>query len=173
MGKRLDRYREAAELQRSVREAHGQDADAVMAQAYAESASSGRAERTYREAMARNRGLRFRAADGNLPQQVLHPDETVHDVAVGALRSDTFPLLIVTDRRILHVMDRFRGWTILEEAPAAEIVGAEIEKRLLSGRFRVQVRHGKDITMKISEWTRSQEVLGLVQRLAAGGAPPR
>lgn len=173
MGKRLDRYREAAELQKSVRETHGQDADAVMARAYAESSTGDRAERTYREAMARNHGLRFRAADANLPQQVLHPDETVHDVAVGALRSDTFPLLIVTDRRVLHVMDRFRGWTILEEAPAAEIVGAEIEKRLLSGKFRVQVRHGKDITMKISEWTRTQEVLGLLQHLAPGGAPPR
>src|SRR5690606_41567974 len=45
----------------------------------------------------------------------LHPEETVYEVAVGAQRSDTFPLLIVTDRRVLHVMDRLRGWTVLEE----------------------------------------------------------
>lgn len=172
MEDRLDRWRAAAELQRSIREEHGADADAVMARAFADS-SSGEAERTYRKAMARNQGLRFRAVDVNLPQQVLHPDETVFDVAVGAARSDTFPLLIVTDRRVLHVMDRFRGWTILEEAPAAEITGAEIKKRLLSGRLRVHVRDGDGLSMTINEWTRTREVANLIQHLASGGTSPR
>src|SRR5690606_13555823 len=102
----------------------------------------------------------------------LHPEETVFEVAVGAQRSDTFPLLIVTDRRVLHVMDRLRGWTVLEEAPAAAITGAELEERLLSGRLRVHVREGRSLTMKVAERNRSQEVVDLLQHLAAGGAPP-
>ncbi|MGP5260485.1 hypothetical protein ACTXMW_09280 [Brachybacterium paraconglomeratum] len=173
MGTRRDRLREAAALQEQIREQHGEDADTVMAQLLAGRAGAGRAESTYRRAMARNQGLRFRASDLNLPQQVLDPEETVFEVAVGAQRSDTFPLLIVTDRRVLHVMDRLRGWTVLEEAPAAAVTGAELEERLLSGRLRVHVREGRDLTMKVAERARSQEVVDLLQHLAAGGAPPR
>ena len=171
MEDRLDRWRAAAELQRSIRQEHGADADTVLARAFADS-SSGEAERTYREAMARNHGLRFRAADVNLPQQVLQPHERVFDVAVGAARSDTFPLLIVTDRRVLHVMDRLRGWTILEQALGAEVTGAEIEELLLSGRLRVHVRDGDGLSMKINEWTRTREVATLIHHLATGGTSP-
>lgn len=173
MGKRLDRLREAAALQEQIREQHGEDADAVMAGLLAERAGASRAEATYRQAMARNRGLSFRAVDVNLPQRVLDPEETVHEVAVGAERSDTFPLLIVTDRRVLIVMDRLCGWTVLEEAPAAAIAGAELEERMLSARFRVRVREGRDLTMKVRHRERSQEVVDLLQHLVAGGAPPR
>ena len=172
MGKRVHRLREAAELQKQLREQHGDDAEAVLAEALAARSGASRAESTYRRAMARNQHLRFRAADANLPQQVLDPEETVFEVAVGAQRSDTFPLLIVTDRRVLHVMDRLRGWTVLEEAPAAAITGAELEERLLSGRLRVHVREGRGLTMKVAERNRSQEVVDLLQHLAAGGAPP-
>ena len=173
MGTRSDRLREAAALQRSVRRAHGADADAVMARAFAESSTGGRAESTYREAMAANSGLSFRAADATLPQQVLDPQETVYEVAVGAQRNDTFPLLIVTDRRVLHVRERLRGWTVLEEVPAASVTGAELEKKLLSGRLRVEVRGGRGIRMKVAEMRRSEEVAALLRHLVAGGAPPR
>ena len=173
MGKRLDRLREAAALQEQIREQHGENADAVMAGMLAGRSGASRAEITYRQAMARNRGLRFRAVDVNLPQQVLDPEETVHEVAVGAERSDTFPLLIVTDRRVLIVMDRLCGWTVLEEAPAAAIAGAELEERMLSARFRVRVREGRDLTMKVRHRERSQEVVDLLQHLGAGGTPPR
>jgi len=172
MGKRTERLREAAALQAQIGAQHGEDAEAVVDEMLAGRAGVSRAEATYRRAMARNQGLRFRASDLNLPQQVLDPEETVFEVAVGAQRSDTFPLLIVTDRRVLHVMDRLRGWTVLEEAPAAAITGAELEERLLSGRLRVHVREGRGLTMKVAERNRSQEVVDLLQHLAAGGAPP-
>ncbi|WP_122943806.1 PH domain-containing protein [Brachybacterium sp. EE-P12] len=172
MGKRRYRLHEAAALQGEIRERHGQDADAVMAGMLAERSGASRAEATYRRAMARNRGLSFRAVDTNLPRRVLYPEETVHEVAVGAARSDTFPLLIVTDRRVLIVMDRLRGWTVLEEAPAAAVTGAALEERLLSARFRVRVRWGRDLTMKVRHRERSQEVVDLLQHLVAGGAPP-
>lgn len=173
MGRRLDRLREAAALQEQVRQQHGGNADAVMAQALGGGAGATRAESTYHQAMARNRGLRFRAVDVNLPQQVLHPEETVYEVAVGAQRSDTFPLLIVTDRRVLHVMDRLRGWTVLEEVPAPAVTGAELEGKLLSSVLRVHAREGKGLRMKVLDDERGQEVVGLLQHLAAGGAPPR
>lgn len=173
MGKTIDRLRAAAEVQRSLRESHGGDIDAAMAEAFARSPGSSRAEESYREAMARNSALRFRAVDVNLPQQVLDPAETVYEVAVGAQRNDTFPLLIVTDRRVLHVMDTLRGWTVLEEVPAPEVTGAELEKRLLSGRLRVDVLHGRGISMKVAEMRRTEEVAALLRHLAAGGAPAR
>ena len=172
MGKGIDRLRDAAALQEQIRARHGEDADAEMAETVAGRPGASRAETTYRRAMRRNQSLRFRASDLTLPEQVLCPEETVYEVAVGAQRSDTFPLLIVTDQRVLHVMDRLRGWTVLEEAPAASITGAEREEWLLSGRLRVHVRDGRDLTMTVAEQQRSQEVVELLQHLAAGGAPP-
>lgn len=140
-------------------------------------ASSGStAETTYRRAMERNRssGQRYTLSDADLPGQVLHAGETVHDVAVGGLTSDTFPLLIVTDQRVLHVRDRMRsGWTILREAPAADVLGAAIEKRLVTGRLRVRLRHGKDITMGLASQERPAEVAALINRLVGGGRGPR
>ncbi len=173
MGKRLDRLREAAALQEQIRQQHGENADGVMAQALGSGVGATRAETTYHQAMAKNCGLRFRAVDINLPQTVLHPEETVYEVAVGAQRSDTFPLLIVTDRRVLHVMDRLRGWTVLEEVPATAVAGAELEGKLLSSVLRVHAREGKGLKMKALDEARSQEVVDLLQHLAAGGAPPR
>lgn len=69
--------------------------------------------------MAKNEGMRSQVRDTMLPQEVLRSDETVHDVAVGALRSDTFPQLLVTDQRVLYVMHCLWGWKVLHEAPAA------------------------------------------------------
>lgn len=166
---RTDRLRAAAQLQQRMRREHGENADAAMAQAFAANSGS-RAEVTYRHAMARNSSQRFTLSDANLPAQVLRPEETVHDVAVGGLTSDTFPLVIVTDQRVLHVRDKIvGGWTVLREAPAADVLGAEIEKRLLTGRLRVRLRQGKDITMGLAAKERPAEVAALINRLVSSG----
>lgn len=169
---RREKLRAAAELQREIHRRHGEDAPAVMTQAFAASAAT-RAQRTYREAMARNRGQRYSVADLILPEKVLHPEETVLDVAVGGLSSDTFPLLLVTDRRVILTKDQpWRRWRILREAPAAEVLGAEVEPRMLGGRLRVRVREGGDIVLKLGALQRPEEVAALIRRLVAeGGAP--
>ncbi|QFG69269.1 PH domain-containing protein [Ornithinimicrobium pratense] len=170
---RREKLRAAAELQREMRERHGEDVEAVMAQALA-ATSTTRAERTYREAMARNTGQRFAVNDLILPEKVLHPEETVLDVAVGGLSSDTFPLLLVTDRRVVLTIDQpWRRWRVLREAPSADVLGAEVESRLLGGRLRVRLRQGKDIVLKLAAQERPEEVAALIRRLASGGGAPR
>lgn len=116
---------------------------------------------------------RYRINDVILPERVLHPEETVYDVAMGGISSDTFPLVIVTDRRVIHTRDQpWRRWRILREAPSADVLGAEVEARLLSGRLRVRLRGGKDITMTLGDRDRPEEVAALLRHLVAGGAPP-
>lgn len=174
MVKRMfDQLRQAAAVQKEYRDAYGADADAMIANDAAARLGLSRAETTYRQAMAKNEGLRFQARDIMLPQEVLRSDETVHDVAVGALRSDTFPLLLVTDQRVLYVMQRLRGWKVLHEAPAASVTGADLDRGFLTGKLRVHVRDAKDIVLKVAEQDRAAEVAALLQHLAAGGAPPR
>ena len=174
--RKFERLREAAALQRSLREAHGDEAEEVLAEHIAQTSSGGLAQATFDAAIARNRraGVRFQLLGGGLPGKLLHPAERVYDIAVGAQRTDRFPLLLVTDRRVLHAIDRnLRGWTILEQAPAAEITGAEVKKGLISGRLQVHVRHGEGPSLRVNKLQRAEEVAALLRHLAAGGAPPR
>jgi len=170
--RKLERLQAAEEQYRQVRAAHGEDADAVMAQGFA-AAQGTRAARTYFAAMARNSHLRFHVIDMGLPEKMLHPEETVYDVVVGAQRSSTFPLLIVTDRRVLQVIRVWR-WKVLGEVPAAQVTGAELEQNWITWTLRVHVRDGKGINMKVSAPTqeRAEEVVALLRHLVAGGAPP-
>src|SRR5699024_1693476 len=80
------------------------------------------------------------------------PEEVLAEhIAVGAPRTDRFPLPLVTDRRVLHAIDRnLRGWTILSQAPAAEITGAEVKKGLISGRLQVHVRQGEGPSLRVN-----------------------
>ncbi len=169
----MERLRAAADMQKQVRDTHGEDADAVLAQGFAD-AQGTRAARTYFAAMARNSHLRFHVVDMGLPGKVLEPEETVYDVAVGSQRSSTFPLLIVTDRRVLQVIRVWR-WRVLDEAPAARITGAELEKGWITWTLRVHVREGKGVTMKVDAGgrERAEELVGLLRHLVGGGAPPR
>ncbi|NMA78998.1 MAG: hypothetical protein GX960_17400 [Actinomycetales bacterium] len=165
--------REASQAQQELAQAHGGDLEQAMQHQFARAGGS-LAAQTYREAMARNAGIGGGLHDLDLPERLLAPEERVYEVAVGALSSDTFPLLIVTDRRVLVTKDLpWRRWKLLQEAAAAEVTGAELEKRLLSGRLRVHLRRGKDITLKVSDRERSEQVAALLRHLAAGGAPPR
>ena len=109
----------------------------------------------------------------DLPEKMLDPEETVYDVVVGAQRSSTFPLLLVTDRRVLQVICVWR-WRALDEVPAAQITGAELEKNWITWTLRVHVRDGKSITMKVTTpgRERAEEVVALLRHLVAGGAPP-
>ena len=144
-----------------------------VAGCYGSSTEMTRAQQTYFAATKRNGDMRFNVNDLILPERVLDPDETVYDVAMGGLNSDTFPLVLVTDRRVIHTKDQpWRRWRILQEAPWADILGAEVEARLLSGRLRVRIRGGKDIRLGLRDRERPEAVAGLIRHLVNGGAPP-
>lgn len=161
--------RAALALQREMRERLGDDFDAAMTHMHIASSAT-RAGQSYRAAMARNSGQRFSVMDSILPERVLDPEETVFDVAVGSLSADTFPLLLVTDRRIILTKDQpWRRWRILREAPLVDVVDAEIEDGFITGRLRVRLREGKDIVLKIAARERPKEVAALVRHLASGG----
>ncbi|HLS14590.1 MAG TPA: hypothetical protein VK095_08765 [Beutenbergiaceae bacterium] len=132
-----------------------------------------RAQYTYFTAMERNGNSRFTVNDLILPERILDPDETVYDVAMGGLSSDTFPLLIVTDLRVIHTKDQpWRRWRILREAPLPYVLGADVKARLLWGRLRVRIHGGKDIKMGLRDRERPEEVAALIRRLVGAGALP-
>lgn len=169
---RREPLEQAAELRRQLKAEHGDDLDDALAEQWAQAGPT-RSAQTYRAAMARNAGIGGGLHDIDLPERILDPEETVYDVAVGGQSDDTFPLLIVTDRRVLVTKDLpWRRWKIQREVPAAQIAGAELETRLLSGRIRVRLHQGRDISFRVNERARSAEVAALLQHLAAGGAPP-
>lgn len=164
----------AAEGKRALEEQHRAGGAQQAMQDHVAAAGATRSAQMYRAAMQRNAGIGGGLHDIDLPERILLPDETVHDVAVGGQSDDTFPLLIITDRRVLVTKDLpWNRWKILREVPAADVAGAELETRLLSGRIRVRLHRGKDITFKVAERTRSGEVTALLQHLASGGAPPQ
>lgn len=132
-----------------------------------------RAQETFFAADRRNpqQGVQFAI---ELPEKVLEPDETVYEYARCALVRDAFPVLVVTDRRILHALyNMFRVWAIKDQVPSAEVTGAAFARRLLSARVHVHRRSGKDLTVKVAHPSWPAHVVELINHLAAGGEPPR
>ncbi|MGC5617162.1 hypothetical protein [Georgenia sp. Z1491] len=131
-----------------------------------------RAQETFMNAALRNpqRGGKHEL---DVATKVLEPDEVVYEYLLCALKGDSWPLLVVTDRRIVHTVDRMVAWWhVREEVPAAQVAGAELEPKLLSWRLHVH-RHGGDpLTVKVADRKWSEHVVALVNHLAAGGAPP-
>lgn len=109
-----------------------------------------------------------------VPEQVLRPDETVYEFLRCAHKGDSWPLLIVTDQRVLYTVDTMLTcWQVRDEAPSAQVTGAELERRWLSGRLHVHRRAGGDLTVKVADPAWSEHLVALIEHLAAGGAPPR
>ncbi|PWH06044.1 hypothetical protein DEO23_09510 [Brachybacterium endophyticum] len=129
------------------------------------------AERTYFAVMSRNDEPRD-IWDLNLPEKILDPQERVIDVKVGDTKSDTNPLLIATDRRVLLVKERVvRSWTVLQEAPASEVSGVDYTPTLLSGKLRVHLRDGSSITLRTRTKNQAGRFVERVRRLLAGESP--
>src|SRR5699024_9908551 len=108
-----------------------------------------------------------------VPEMVLDPGEGVYEVLRCARKGDSWPLLIVTDRRIVYtVYNMVTRWKVRGEVPATEVAGAELERRLLSGRLHVRRRSGAALTVKVADPAWSEHIVELIDHLAAGGAPP-
>src|SRR5699024_3674185 len=145
-----------------------------VAGCYGSSTEMTRAQQTYFAATKRNGDMRFNVNDLILPERVLDPDETVYDVAMGGLNSDTFPLVLVTDRRVIHTKDQpWRRCRILQEAPWADILGAGVEASLLWGRLRVRIRGGKDTRLDRGDGGRREALPGRVGQMVDGAALSR
>src|SRR5699024_8889150 len=72
---RSERLREAAALQRSLRETHGDEAEEVLAEHIAQTSSGSVAQATFDAAIARNRraGVRFQLLGGGCPGSCCTP----------------------------------------------------------------------------------------------------
>src|SRR5699024_3113378 len=111
-----------------------------VAGCYGSSTEMTRAQQTYFAATKRNGDMRFNVNDLILPERVVHPDEHVYDVDTGGLIADALPLLLASARRVAHTGDHGCGLgRIVQEAPWADILGAEVEARLLPFCLRVRI----------------------------------
>lgn len=127
-----------------------------------------RAEISYRTVMQRNDEPRD-VQDSHLPGAILAPDEEVLDVKVGDTRSDTNPLLIATDRRVLLTTRRaFGGWTVLQEAPASEVDDADYRSTLLSGQLSVRLRDGSSIALRTRTRAEAERFVAGIRHLLRG-----
>ncbi|MDO5663009.1 MAG: hypothetical protein Q4G40_09960 [Brachybacterium sp.] len=131
------------------------------------------AERTYRAAWERSGERKPAINDHRMVAAILAPDEIVHAVVPGSEVSDTFPLLLVTDRRTLSTRDTWRGWKVLDEIPASLVTGATYTRR--GWRKDVLSVHAwgrDDLRLLTSRRTGGAQLVAMLEHLIAGGEPP-
>lgn len=112
------------------------------------------------------------------PDKLLHPEEVVYDYLSCTQKNDSFPVLMVTNRRVLYTERKmFRGWVITAELPAQHVAGASYQRRWITGRVHVHGRDGSKFTGKVglgpqeAEWI--QYIVTLINQLATGTGDPR
>lgn len=106
----------------------------------------------------------------SLPEKILDPQESVLDVLVGALQDDTFPLLIVTDRRVVIAKNKLiRRWTVIAESPAADVSDAERRHHMLTEEVIVSVRSGRPLKLRTNRVEEADRIVALLRRLIAEG----
>lgn len=129
------------------------------------------AESTY---LAARDGRERRAADMNdllMPKAVLDPDETVLEMAIGAERRSYFPLLLVTDRRVLITTDRMiRGWHVVDEVPAPQVTGADYASTMLAGTLSVHARGRDDLVLRTARRDEAEGVVEVIRNLLKLGS---
>ena len=62
------------------------------------------------------------------------------------------------------------AWT---RAQKTFLAGAELERRLLSGRLHVHRPNGDALMVKVADPAWSRHIVEFIDHLAAGGTPPR
>lgn len=105
----------------------------------------------------------------SVPKYALAPHETVYEFVVCTLKSDSFPLVIVTDQRVLYTEhSMIRRWRVRAELPAQQVTGAAYEQRWITGRLHVYGQHGQRFTAKVklvdADWV--LYVVDLINQLA-------
>ena len=81
-------------------------------------------------------------------RRYLDDDETVYLALEGNGWTWVDPLILVTDRRVLHLQRGVLGfWRRRREIPAAEVAGASIRTGLFFGTVTVSTHRGRRIRM--------------------------
>lgn len=110
--------------------------------------------------------------------KLVPPEEIVYDFLTCTQKNSSFPILMVTNRRVLYTERKlFRGWTITAELPAHQVAGASYERAWITGRVHVHGGDGSKFTCKVrlgqrdAEWT--QYMVTMINQLATGTGAPR
>lgn len=105
----------------------------------------------------------------SMAQRFLAPDETVLLALEGNGLTWWDPLLLLTDRRVLHLR---RGtvtpYRTIREFPAQEIAGAEFRRRFLWGPVIVRTHGGARTWMRSDGGARAQRFVDSLNALVAG-----
>lgn len=132
------------------------------------------AKLSYMEAISRNT-LQQVGPDEKITRRVLDDEEWVHAALVGSASYENQPVMLLTDRRFLHLPVGFlRSWNIGAQAPLTDVAGAELREKFPTPCCDVRLRSGATITMKVNRSQNVEHFLDAVQRLVRSGGvlPP-
>ncbi|MCS6711770.1 hypothetical protein JSY14_06940 [Brachybacterium sp. EF45031] len=94
-------------------------------------------------AAVRRTGITRSVSETEMVTDCLDLGERVEALVYCRLQRDTYPLLVATNRRVLHTRRRtFGRWKILAQIPGAEVAGAEIRTVKRSRRLVVRSTRG-------------------------------
>lgn len=106
----------------------------------------------------------------SVARRFLDPEETVLLAIEGNGFTWWDPLLIVTDRRLLHLRAAtFMPWRKIREVPAQEVSGAGFRRRFLWGPVIVRTRSGRRMWIRSDGDETAQRFVDGLNRLIAGG----
>lgn len=109
-----------------------------------------------------------------IARRVLEPEERVLACVGGSTRSESEPVLVVTDRRVLVAEERLFGrWRARAELTAADVLGADVVPTRLAQSVRVHGRNGQVVELRTAEKVFAQRLVDLVNRLVADGRARR
>lgn len=103
-------------------------------------------------------------------ERFLDPQETV----LLALEGNGFtwwdPMLVVTDRRLLHLRKgTVLPWRRIREVPAHDVAGAEFRRRFWWGPVIVRTRGGSRVWIRSGDDVAAQRFVDGLNRLIGGG----
>lgn len=109
------------------------------------------------------------AAVDDLVKKFLTTGEIVHLALDGNGWTWVDPLILATDRRVLHLRRGVLGlWSKRAEIPAREVSGASVETGFLFGTVTIASARGQRLRMRYDSESSARDFVDSINRLLTG-----